>query len=105
MSRLPRARRCLDCPHDDVVLTPTTTTAPGPCGPGAVSDERQGEPALRVSEGADGVRLRALGALGDLELDPLGLLEGLVSGGLDGGVVDEDVRATAVLGDEAEALL
>src|SRR4051794_17126364 len=57
------------------------------------------------AEGADLLRLRALGALRDLELDRLVLFEVPVAGTLDGGEVDEDVRAAAVLGDEAVALL
>src|SRR5829696_9225578 len=48
--------------------------------------------------------LRALGAVGDLELDGLALVEGLVAVALDGREVDEDVVA-AVAGDEAVALL
>ena len=58
-----------------------------------------------VSDGAHAVGLRALGTLGDLELDALRLLEAAVAGGVDGGVVNEHVGAAAVLGDEAEALL
>src|SRR5665647_3482616 len=54
---------------------------------------------------AENVRLRTLGALSDLELNPLGLLERLVTGRLDRRVVHEDVGATAVLGDEPVALL
>src|SRR3954452_13986256 len=54
--------------------------------------------------GADGVGLRTLRALDDLELHALPLVEGLVPVHLDGRVVDEDVL-TAVDGDEAEALL
>src|SRR5215211_6546062 len=48
--------------------------------------------------------LRALGPVGDLELDGLALVEGLVAVALDGREVDEDVVA-AVAGDEAVALL
>src|SRR5687767_11798810 len=51
----------------------------------------------------DAVRLGALGALDDLELDPLALFEALVPVHLDGRVVDEDVLAP-VDGDEAETL-
>jgi hypothetical protein len=46
-----------------------------------------------------------LGPLRDLELDPLGLVEAAVTLGVDRGVVDEDVGAAAVLGDESKALL
>src|SRR4029453_2647590 len=93
---------------------------PSPCGaeplPGnrhAVTHEHggpgplAGKPGLgvvRMSGGRDGVRLGALGALDDLEVDPLAPFEALVPVHLDGRVVDEDVLA-AVDGDEAEALL
>src|SRR4051812_32959244 len=56
------------------------------------------------SAGGDLVGLGALGALDDLEVDPLALFQALVPVHLDGRVVDEDVL-TAVDGDEAEALL
>src|SRR5690349_9694333 len=64
------------------------------------------EPGLRrvLSGDADGVGLRTLLALDDLEGHPLPLVEALVPVHLDGRVVDEDVLA-AVDGDEAEALL
>ena len=52
----------------------------------------------------DPVRLRALGALDDVELHALVLVERAVAVGLDGGVVDEHVLP-AVHGDEAVALL
>src|SRR5438034_8789757 len=58
-----------------------------------------------MSEDADVARLRALGALGDLELDPLVLVEAAVAVGGDRGEVDEDVVTAAVDGDEAEALV
>jgi len=54
---------------------------------------------------ADVLCLRALLTLGDVELHPLVLIEAAVAVGCDGRVVDEYVRAAAVLGDEAEALL
>src|SRR3954471_24068365 len=57
------------------------------------------------SDRADVLRLRALRALGDVELDLLVLVQGLVTLGLDGRVVHEDVVAAVLLGDEAEALL
>ncbi|EGJ76514.1 putative cold shock protein [Streptomyces sp. Tu6071] len=53
---------------------------------------------------ADHVRLRALLALRDLELDPLTLLQGAVTVHLDRAVVDEYIRTT-VDRDEAVALL
>src|SRR5215510_9623478 len=56
------------------------------------------------SQRADVLRLRALGTLGDLELDLLVLVQGLVALGLNRRVVNEDVVAAAVLSDEAEAL-
>src|SRR5436305_14988004 len=52
----------------------------------------------------DAVGLGTLGALDDLELHPLVLVEGPVAVGLDRRVVDEDVL-TVVHGDEAVALL
>jgi len=62
-------------------------------------------PADRVSlDSANAVRLRTLRALGDLELDPLRLVESAVAGGVDRGVVNEHIGAAAVLGDETEAL-
>src|SRR5689334_15208807 len=57
------------------------------------------------SERDDVLRLRALRALGDLELHALVLVQRAVALGLDGRVVHEDVGAAAVLSDEAEALL
>src|SRR4051794_41325059 len=60
---------------------------------------------LRRSDGADVLRLRALRALRDVELDLLVLVEGLVALRLDGRVVHEDVVAAVLLRNEAEALL
>src|ERR1700712_4815388 len=57
------------------------------------------------SERTNVLRLRALGTLRDVELDLLVLVEGLVALRLDGRVVNEDVIAAVLLGDEAEALL
>src|SRR5258705_5184192 len=59
----------------------------------------------RGSDRADGLGLRALGALHDLELHALVLVQRAVAVGLDRGVVHEHVGAAAVHGDEAEALL
>src|ERR1700760_3812248 len=59
---------------------------------------------LSAADGADVRGLRALLALRGLELDALVLFERLVAVARDGRVVDEDVRATAVRSDEAEAL-
>src|SRR4051794_15935229 len=50
----------------------------------------------------DVLGLRTLGASGDVELDLLVLVGRLVAAGLDGGVVDEDVLAAAVLRNETE---
>src|SRR6266545_3238534 len=49
--------------------------------------------------------LLALGALGDVELDPLVLVQATEAVGLDLGEVDEDFLVAAVYGDEAEALV
>src|SRR5687768_730955 len=57
------------------------------------------------SERTDVLRLGALGALGDVELDLLVLVQRLVAVGLDGRVVHEDVVAAVLLRDEAETLL
>src|SRR5699024_10362455 len=76
---------------------PETTTA-------RIPERDTGRRQVR-SDRADALRLRALGTLGDLELDALRLLEAAVTLGLDGGVVDEDVVTDTVLGDEAVALL
>ncbi len=56
------------------------------------------------SGGGDVLRLRALLALRDVEGDRLAFLELTEAGGVDVGVVREDVGSAAVLGDEAEAL-
>src|SRR5881392_3411253 len=53
---------------------------------------------------ADVLRLRTLGAGGDVELHLLVLVQRLVTTGLDGGVVNEDVLTATVLRDEAETL-
>src|SRR5579863_4904573 len=52
------------------------------------------------SDRADVLGLRALRTLGDVVLDPLAVLEAAVAGGLDGGLVDEDIRRAIVGGDE-----
>ncbi|CAD5959058.1 protein of unknown function [Streptomyces sp. KY75] len=52
----------------------------------------------------DVLSLRTLGSLSDVEVHDLVLLEGAEPGRVDRGVVNEDIRAAAVLGDEAEAL-
>src|SRR4030095_7250356 len=62
-------------------------------------------PGRMVSERANLLRLRALLALGDLELDPLVLFQSAVAARLDGREVDEHVSTPAVDGDEAEALV
>src|SRR6476659_4544366 len=55
-------------------------------------------------DGGDGLRLRALRTLRDVEGHRLVLLEGAEAVGVDGGVVNEDIRAASLLGEEAEAL-
>src|SRR6195952_5005138 len=60
---------------------------------------------IRRSERADVRSLRALLALLDVERDPLAFIERAVPAGLDGRVVDEDVRSATVGGGEAEPLL
>ena len=66
-------------------------------GPGPVPDER-------ASGGANVLRLEALGAAGDVELDLLPFLQGAETISLDGSVVAEQILAPAVLRDETEAL-
>src|SRR5690606_35437279 len=56
------------------------------------------------AERADSGGLRALGALADLELDLLVLLEGAEARTLNLGVVDEDVSGAVLGRDEAEPL-
>src|SRR6478736_2332148 len=57
------------------------------------------------SESANVLRLGTLGALRDVELDLLVLVEGLVALRLNRGVVHEDVVAAVLLRNEAETLL
>src|SRR3954451_23272871 len=66
-----------------------------------------GSPAARppTSDRADVLRLRALLALRDVELDALRLVQRAVAAAGDGREVAEHVGAAAVLLDEAEALL
>src|SRR5215468_6222702 len=71
----------------------------------ALGPEPPGPRAARVSDRADLLRLRALGALGDGVLDTLVVLEAAVAVSLDGGMVDEDVRRAVVRGDEPVALV
>src|SRR5207248_10939542 len=59
----------------------------------------------RGLERADVLRLRALLALGGVELDALVVFEALVAVAADRREVDEDVLAAVVRSDEAEALL
>src|SRR5690606_29506616 len=53
---------------------------------------------------SDACCLRTLVRLLDLEVDLLALFESAVSGGVDGRVMDEDIAATLIRGDEAVAL-
>src|SRR5687767_8094531 len=81
---------------------------PTPAGQTSGPVPREGPGRTEALVGLDGddvLRLRALRALRDVELDPLVLVEALVALRLDGGEVDEDVGTAAVLRDEAEALL
>src|SRR6478736_8427774 len=67
--------------------------------------DRSAVGAPRVKSGdADVLSLGTLGALGEVELDLLVLVERLVAARLDRGEVDEHVLAAAILRDEAEAL-
>src|SRR4051794_25415993 len=91
------ARTCASA-HTVTRRGPETHRGPAPNG------DRTSVRTLTSSGRGDLIGLRALGALDDLEADPLALFEALVPVHLDGRVVDEDVLA-AVDGDEAEALL
>src|SRR5215470_6621760 len=68
---------------------------------------RSRRPGLLVglSERANLLRLWALLALGDLELNPLVLLQSAVAARLDRAEVHEHIGSATVHGDEAEALL
>src|SRR3989440_1709843 len=57
------------------------------------------------SDGADVRGLRTLRALGDVELDPLVLLQATEAAGADRREVGEHVRATTIRGDEPETLI
>src|SRR5512145_2279756 len=86
--RVPRPPLCVECGRQE---QPQKRRSPGPCGPGRA--------VVRVAElaGERHVRgARPLGALRDLELDLVTLVEGAKTLGLDLGVVDEDVRTTLV---------
>src|SRR6266536_2177827 len=75
----------------------STTRKPSQCGTMDIDFERNNPP--------DVGRLRALLTLGDLELDPLVLVERPVAAGGDRRVVREHVGAAVVGRDEAEALV
>src|SRR4051794_23453371 len=70
----------------------------------APSGADRGSRTAVLLERTDVLRLRALLALGDVELHPLVLVQAAVAVCLDRRVVDEDVSAATVRGDEAEAL-
>src|SRR5512137_2092457 len=72
-------------------------------GPGHTEAAHRRRRSLAGLAFADVGRLEPLGALGDVELDPLTLLEGAEPVHVDRGVVDEDVLAT-LLRDEAVTL-
>src|SRR5262249_9713290 len=91
---------------------PGTLTAMQSYGQAALSCERTyaicrcpGVQGTRVSDRADLLRLRALGALGNGVLDPLVVLEAAVAVSRDGGVVAEDCRRAVVRGDDPVALV
>src|SRR3954468_16717575 len=89
-------------------MAPSCRSAPRKIAPGrtkAPAGRRGPSRGGTGSERNDVLRLRALRALGDLELHALVLVQRAVALGLDGRVVHEDVGAAAVLSDEAEALL
>src|SRR6478609_5606899 len=77
---------------------------PVPCGGTGPRLQHLGVGVSRDSDGADVLRLRALLALRDVELDLLALDQLTEAGRLDVRVVSEDVGAAAVLLDEAVAL-
>src|SRR3954451_21071838 len=77
----------------------------GTGGPGRVRGSAPGPRRSSRSEGADRVGLHALLALAGGEAHALVLVKGAVAARLDRGVVDEDVLASVIGGDEAEALL
>src|SRR5205807_3280005 len=81
----------------------TWTTRPVPAVP-AGSPQAPGR-YCGMSENADCAGLRALGALGDVELHPLVLLQAAEPVRGDLGEVDENVLTATVDGDEAEALV
>src|SRR5262249_21365889 len=85
------------------VSRPTRATGPAPAGAGPVLIPGRAWPA-GGSDGPDAGRLRALRALGDLELHVLVLLQAAEAGAVNLGVVHEDVRSVGA-GDEAVALL
>src|SRR4051794_36415997 len=81
-------------------------SVPGPYAPRPERGPRRARRGpRRRSDRADVLRLRALLALGDVELDALRLVERLVAAPRDRREVAEHVGAAAVLLDEAEALL
>src|SRR5690349_6563972 len=92
-------------PHG-IRTAPHDSRRPHPCGWGLLSKSQvQQARDPQRSDRANVLRLRALRALGDVELDLLVLVEGLVALRLDRRVVNEDVVAAVLLRDEAEALL
>src|SRR5262245_28287030 len=71
---------------------PTRATGPAPAGAGPVLIPWRAWPA-GGSDGPDAGRLRALRALGDLELHVLVLLQAAEAGAVNLGVVHEDIRS------------
>src|SRR3954453_5329889 len=86
---------------------PTNSRTASTCGRHDNRRGRPGRPSLLnyCSDRADVLRLQALRALSDLELDPLVLVQGAEALRLDRRVVHEHVGPAVLLGDEAEALL
>src|SRR5690348_7400067 len=91
-------RTCQVCPEIESGPTPLR-------GRSQTLDQIWNRSSVSRSERTDVLRLRALGALGDVELDLLVLVQRLVAVGLDGRVVHEDVVAAVLLRNEAETLL
>src|SRR5262249_21266517 len=75
----------------------------GPCDP-EKKPACAGLPETFLLDGLDVLRLRALGALGDIEADLLVLLEGLEPAALDRREMCEQVLATAIGCNETETL-
>src|SRR6187551_2228193 len=107
-SRTSRGRMAARLLHDQFGRTPKCPAELASCRSPRSSDDhcRSGSISGRSgSEGPDPLGLQALGALGDVKLDPLVLLQAAEAAGLDGREVDENVLVAAVDVDESEALV